>query len=98
MRHRYIHRGALAAATLALASASATAADDFRGTFRGAWPDGQTTELTVVRIDDDGNAYGAYCHRSSRKVRHFLFDLHPTAGITASLDDEALRFELGNAK
>ena len=92
MRHRYIHRGALAAATLALASASATAADDFRGTFRGAWPDGQTTELTVVRIDDDGNAYGAYCHRSSRKARHFLFDLHtPTAGITASLDDEALR-------
>ena len=97
MRHRYIHRGVLAAATLALASTSATAADDFRGTFRGAWPDGQTTEITVVRIDDDGNAYGAYCHRSSRKVRHFLFDLHPNDGVTASLEDGALRFELGDA-
>ena len=57
MRHHHIHRGVLAAATIALASASATAADDFRGTFRSSWPDGQTTELTVIRLDDDGNAY-----------------------------------------
>ena len=98
MRHHHIHRGALAAATLVLTSVSATAADDFRGTFRGTWPDGQTTELTVVRIDDSGNAIGAYCHRSSRHVRHFIFDLHPEDGVTASLDDGALRFELGNAK
>ena len=86
--------GAVAAATLALGvSSAALAADDFRGTWRGTWPDGQTTEITVVRIDDDGRAYGAYCHRSSRATRHFLLDLHPTDGITASLEDEALRFE-----
>ena len=49
--------------TLALGGwGSALAADDFRGIWRGTWPDGQTTELTVVRIDDDGNAHGAYCH------------------------------------
>ena len=57
------------------------------------------TEGTVVRIDDDGNAYGAYCHRSSRQVRHALLDLHSDEhGGTASLDDETLRFEIGNAK
>ena len=84
MRHHHIHRGALAAATLVLTSVSATATDDFQGTFRGTWPDGQTTELTVVRIDDSGNAIGAYCHRSSRHVRHFIFDLHPEDGLTAS--------------
>ena len=87
-----------AAAVLALTFTSATAADDFRGTWRGTWPDGQTTEITVVRIDDDGNAYGAYCHRSSRGTRHFLLDLHPTEGVTANLDEEALRFEIGGGK
>ena len=98
MRHHHIHRGVLAAATIALASASATAADDFRGTFRGSWPDGQTTELTVIRIDDDGQAYGAYCHRSTRHVRHFLLDLHPDQdqGVTASLENGVLRFQIGN--
>ena len=51
--------GAVAAATLALGvSSAALAADDFRGTWRGTWPDGQTTEITVLRIDDDGNAPG----------------------------------------
>ena len=95
MRHRYLHRGALAAAVLALALTNAAAADDFRGTWRGTWPNGQTTELTVVRLDDEGHAYGAYCHRSSRGTRHFLLDLHATKGVTASLDDEALRFENG---
>ena len=99
MRNSTIHTGALAAAAVALGvSSAATATDDWHGTFRGNWPDGQTTELTVVRIDDGGNAYGAYCHRSSRKVRHFLFDLHPTDGIPARLDDGALRFELGTGK
>ena len=86
---------AAAAAALALAWTSASAADDFRGTFRGTWPDGQTTEITVVRIDDNGDVYGAYCHRSSRHVRHFLFDLHPTDGISARLEDDALRFTIG---
>ena len=52
----------------------------------------------MVRIDDDGNAYGAHRHGSSRKVRHFLFDLHPSDGVTASLQDGALRFELGTGK
>lgn len=87
-----------AAAALALAISAQVVADDFRGTWRGTWPDGQTTEITVVRLDDDGNAYGAYCHRSSRGTRHFLLDLHPTEGITASLDGEALRFEIGGGK
>lgn len=96
MRHR-THTGALAAA-LTLGLSGAATADEFQGTFRGDWPDGQTTELTVVRIDADGNAHGAYCHRSTRKVRHFLFDLHPTDGVAARLDAGALRFELGTGK
>ena len=83
------------AAALALAISVPVVADDFRGTWQGTWPDGQTTEITVVRFDDDGDAYGAYCHRSSRGTRHFLLDLHPTDGVTASLDGEALRFEIG---
>lgn len=73
-------------------------ANDFRGTFRGTWPDGQTTEITVVRIDDNGDVYGTYCDRSSRHVRHFLFNLHPTDGVAARLDAGALRFELGTGK
>ena len=91
--------GAVAAAALALAvSSAATAAGDFRGIWRGTWPSGQTTEITVVRIDDNGDVYGAYCHRSSRHVRHFLFDLHPTDGVAAKLDAGVLRFELGTGK
>ena len=90
--------GVVAALALAITTTTATAADDFRGTWRGTWPDGQTTEITVVRFDDDGSAYGAYCHRSSRKVRHFLLDLHPIEGVTTSLDGEALRFEIGGGK
>ena len=85
------HRIGASALALSLSSA-ALAGDDFRGTWRGTWPDGQTTELTVVRIDDDGRAYGAYCHRSSRATQHFLLDLHPTEGIGSSRDDDTLRF------
>ena len=48
MRH-HLHCGILAAATLAMASASATAANSpLLGIWSGTWPDGQTTELTVV--------------------------------------------------
>ena len=98
MRHHLRHYGALATATLALASVTATAADEFRGTFRGTWPDGQATEITVVRLDEDGNAYGAYCHLSSRATHRFLLDLHPNDGVTARLKDGALRFALGGGK
>ena len=94
MRHHHLHRGALAAATLALvASSAATGADDFRGIWRGIWDDGITTELTVVDIDDDGYARGTYCSQSRKNNhRHFFIDLDPEKGISARLDDDVLRF------
>ena len=97
MRNR-THTGALAAATLALAvSSAATAADDFRGIWRNTWPNGNTTELTIVDIDDQGRAIGTYCHLTDRNHhRRFFFDMHPDA-ITARVEDGVLRIEHAKA-
>ena len=99
MRHQLLHRGALAAATLALAaSTAATAADDFRGIWRGTWDNGDTTELTVVDVVG-GHAFGTYCTQSRRNAhRHFFFDLHPEEAVAARLEDDVLRFKLGEGK
>lgn len=82
-----------AAAALALAVSSAgTAADDFQGIWRATWPDGHTTELTIVDIDDHGRALGAYCHRTNQGRTSYV-DLHPEDAILALLDDDVLLIE-----
>ena len=84
------HTGALAAATLALAvSSAATAADDFQGIWRVTWENGDETELTIVGIDDQGRAVGAYCHQTNQGRTSYV-DLHPDA-ILAHLDNTAAR-------
>ena len=83
--------GALASAALVLAvSSAATATDDFRGIWRGTWDNGNETELTVVDIDDQGRALGAYCHLTSQGRTSYV-DLHPEDAIRAQLDDGVLR-------
>ena len=84
---------ALAAATLALPG-TATAAADWPGVWRATWPNDHKTELTIVRIDDDGNAHGAYCHLTPQGRTSYI-DLHPEA-VRAELDntdDDVLRIE-----
>ena len=73
-----IHTGALAAATLALAVSSAAAAEDFQGIWRATWENGHETELTIVGIDDQGRAVGAYCHQTNQGRTSYV-DLHPDA-------------------
>ena len=83
--------GAAAAAALAVSSA-ATATDDFHGIWRGIWDNGTETELTVVDIDDQGRALGAYCHLTGQG-RTTYFDLHPEDAIRAQVDDGLLRIK-----
>ena len=87
-----IHTGALAYAALALAvSSAATAATDWRGVWRATWPNGHSTELTIVDIDDRGRAVGGYCHLTNQGRTSYV-DLRPDA-ILAQLDDDVLRIE-----
>ena len=80
-----IRTGALASAALAVAvSSAATAASDLRGIWRGSWESGHETELTIVRIDDQGHAFGSSCYQTG-KGRYSYIDLHPDA-IPAQLD------------
>ena len=77
-----------AAAAAALAIAFTATADDWTGVWRGSWENGHTTELTVVRIDDQGRALGAYCHVTD-KGRTSYVDYHPEAAVLAQLDNTA---------
>ena len=81
--------GAAAVLALTFATPLAAAADDFRG----AWPEVQPSEFTLVQLADDGYAYG---HRSSRKVRHLLFDLEPRDRLKFQMMDIQLGFRHTN--
>ena len=68
-------------------SSAATAADDFQGIWRATWENGDETKLTIVGIDDQGRAVGAYCHQTNQERTSYV-DLHPDA-ILAQLDNTA---------
>ena len=88
MRKRtHLASGAAAVLALTFATPLAAAANDFRD----PCPHGQSGELTVVQRADDGYAYG---HRSSRKVRHLLFDLEPRDGRAARKTRKGLKFQM----
>ena len=85
-------RKRLAAAALALAVSSAATAANFQGIWRATSPGGHTTELTIVDIDDQGRALGAYCHLTNQGRTSYV-DLHPENAILAQLDDDVLLIE-----
>ena len=79
-------RIAALAAALALPG-TATSAADWPGVWRATWPNGHQTELTIVQIDHNGNAHGAYCHLTNHGRTSYI-DLHPDA-VLAELDNTA---------
>ena len=80
-------RSTLAGAAAALALTGTATAADWHGVWRATWPNDHQTELTIVRIDDDGNAHGAYCHLTNVGRTSYV-DLHPNA-VLAQLDKPA---------
>ena len=91
---------ALAALVATLALSAATAADaphPMVGTWSGTWTRGDTSELTITRVEGSGAVHGAYCHRYPRFHSLGVVELHPTKATAATLRDNTLRFEIGNS-
>ena len=95
-------RGARAALTATLALSTAAAADEphhpIIGTWSGAWTRGDTSEISITRVDDDGAAYGLYCHQYPAFHSLGVVELHPDEATKASLTSDTLRFEVGNSR
>ena len=67
------------------------------GTWSGTWTRGDTSELTITRVEGSGAVHGAYCHRYPKWHSLGVIELHPTKATAASLSGNTLRFEIASS-